>query len=325
VTPQENAIRIKQIAAKNGFHRCGIAKAAPIGRVEFVRRWLDQGRAGSMDYLHRHLSKRLDPRELLSGAKSIIVTLLSYNQRSEPTPQVKSASSDVAQGRVAMYAWGDDYHEVIREKLELMMAAMREEIAESFDAKICVDTAPIIEREWAAAAGVGWIGKNTLILNEALGSFTFLGLIVTTLDLQPDAPVEDHCGSCTACLDACPTKAFPNPYQMDASRCISYLTIEHRGDISKPFQEMMSDWVFGCDICLDVCPFNRKAPPTDENRFLVRDETPKTIPLDELATWTTENHRARTTGSAMNRAKLPMFHRNARIALNNSRNSLNSG
>lgn len=284
-----------------------------------MRRWLQEGNAGSMDYLNKHASKRLDPRELLPGARSIIVTVLSYNQRPiDPSQQTGENSRDL-QGRVAMYAWGEDYHEVIRIKLESMLNAMRAEITASFDAKICVDTAPIIEREWAAAAGVGWIGKNTLVLNETLGSFTFLGLIVTTLDLQPDAPVADHCGSCTACLDACPTNSFPNPYQMDASRCISYLTIEHRGDISKPFQEMMGDWIFGCDVCQDVCPFNRKAPATDEIRFHAPTESATTISLNELLSWSENDYFAQTRGSAMNRAKLQMFHRNARIALENAK------
>ena len=166
-----------------------------------------------------------------------------------------------------MYAWGDDYHEVIRSKLGALVERMRTELVEPFEARVCVDTAPILERELAAAAGIGWIGKNTLVLHHELGSYFFLGAIVTTLDLAPDEPLPDHCGTCTACLDACPTQAFPKPYEMDASRCISYLTIEHRGDISKPFQKMMGDWVFGCDVCQEVCPYNRSAPTTREPRI----------------------------------------------------------
>lgn len=295
-----------------GFDRCGIARAEPMGRSEYLRAWLDAGRAGSMEYLHRYFGERTDPRRLLDGARSVILVARLYHQRHESRP----APSDRLHGRVAMYAWGDDYHDVIRARLRELVDRLRESMPEPFEAKVCVDTVPLLERELAAMAGIGWIGKNTLVLNERLGSYFFLGAVVTTLDLEPDLPAIDHCGTCTACLDACPTAAFTAPYQMDASRCISYLTIEHRGDISKGFQDMMGDWIFGCDVCQEVCPHNRDAPLTDEPRFAIRSVAP-TIALDAVGDWSPDDFRGKLRGSAMQRAKLDMFKRNADIAAAN--------
>ena len=215
-----------------------------------------------------------------------------------------------------MYAWGDDYHDVVKRKLFALADRMRLDLTEPFEAKACVDTAPLLEREAAAAAGIGWIGKNTMVLDHRLGSYFFLGALVTTLELAVDEPVADHCGSCTACLDACPTDAFPAPYEMDASRCISYLTIEHRGDISKAFQEMMGDWIFGCDVCQEVCPFNRDAPETREPRFAIRSPAPDPK-LEDVLGWSLDDYRRQLRGSAVKRAKLDMLKRNAKIAREN--------
>ncbi len=329
MTPTDLNACVKAAAAEVGFERCGVAKAAAIGRGDYVRWWLDQGMAGSMEYLHRHLEKRLDPRELLPGAKSAIVVALVYKQPANQSRDREGAVSDPQtaspltkggprgvrepRGRVAMYAWGEDYHDVLRDKLREMEKRMRAQVSEPFECRICVDTAPIIERELAAAAGIGWIAKNTLVIDPELGSYFFLGVMLTTLDIVADKPMADHCGTCTACLEACPTQAFTAPYELNASRCISYLTIEHRGDISKPFQEMMGDWVFGCDVCQDVCPHNRKAPDTREPRFAARDPAPAP-PLQELLAWNENEYREKLRGSAMSRAKLDMLQRNARIA-----------
>jgi len=304
---------IRDMAAAIGFERCGIARAAPIGRSEYLADWLRNGRAGSMNYLHRHFKMRADPSTILEGAKSVVVVALSYRQ--DAAPQTEGDAT--ARGRVAMYSWGDDYHEVIGSKLTELVERMRAEFAEPFEARVCVDTAPILERELAAAAGIGWIGKNTLVLHHEIGSYFFLGAVVTTLELAPDEPLPDHCGTCTACLDACPTQAFPKPYEMDASRCISYLTIEHRGDISKPFQKMMGDWVFGCDICQEVCPYNSDTPTTREPRFAIRPPGPQPA-LDDVLGWSVDDYREQLHGSAMIRAKLDMLQRNARIALDNA-------
>ncbi len=304
--------RIKDMAAEVGFDRCGIARAEPIGRVGYLRTWLAGGRAGSMEYLHRHFRQRADPRELVSGAKSVVVAALSYHQL-EPG----GIESRVRpRGRIAMYAWGADYHEVVRGKLQTMAERLQSELDDPFGYRVFVDTAPLLEREVAAAAGIGWIGKNTMVLDHRLGSFFVLGEMVTTLDMAPDTPVEDHCGTCTACLDACPTDAFPTPYEMDASRCISYLTIERRDEVPAELQPKMDDWVFGCDVCQEVCPYNRDAPVTREPRFAIRSPGPRPE-LDDVLSWSAEDYRKKLRGSAMKRAKLDMWQRNARIARDN--------
>jgi epoxyqueuosine reductase len=194
-----------------------------------------------------------------------------------------------------------------------MVDRLRAKLTEPFRYKVCVDTAPLLEREVAAAAGIGWIGKNTMVLHPKLGSYFFLGAIVTTLRLEVDERVPDHCGTCTACLEACPTGAFPAPYQMDASRCISYLTIEHRGPIPADLAEKIGDWIFGCDVCQEVCPHNRHASVTREPRFAVRPPGPTPL-LDDIVAWTTKDYRAQLRDSAMKRASLEMLQRNARIA-----------
>ncbi len=303
---------VKNLAADLGFDRCGIARAEPIGRGEQVRAWLGAGRAGTMHYLRRHLQQRLDPRVLLEGARSVVMVALLYNQ-SRPPPE---RACSRGRGRVAMYAWGSDYHKLIKSKLFALVDRLRADLSEPFETKVCVDTAPLMEREQAAAAGIGWIGKNTMVLDRRLGSYFFLGAFVTTLKLEPDEPVEDHCGSCTACLDACPTRAFPAPYEMDASRCISYLTIEHRGPIAQEFHDKMDDWIFGCDVCQEVCPFNRHAPTTRESAFEVRSPGPAPA-LDDILSWSIEDYRRELRGSAIKRAKLEMLQRNAQIAKRN--------
>ena len=305
---------VRRLAEEAGFDRCGIAAADRIGRAEYLKSWLDSGRSGSMAYMKRYFEERVDPRVLLPGAQSVIVTALSYKQ---PSPPPRPAAGDSPTGRVAMYAWGQDYHKVVKRKLFTMLDALRERVDTPLEAKACVDTAPLLEREFAAAAGIGWIGKNTMVLHEQLGSYFFIGAIVTTLVIDPDEPSIDHCGTCTRCLDACPTNAFPSPYEMDASRCISYLTIERREAIPAEFHAAMGDWVFGCDICQEVCPFNRDAPDSKEPAFAVRPPAPRP-PLAEIVEWEIDDYRDQLSGSAMKRAKLPMLQRNARIALDNA-------
>ena len=300
---------VKDLAGEVGFDRCRIAQAEPIGRAHYLQTWLYAGRAGSMEYLHRHFEKRTDPRSLLDGAKSLIVVALLYNQH-KPSPPTES---DKLHGRVAMYAWGDDYHKIVKDKLFAIIERMQIELATPFGFRVCVDTAPLLEREVAAAAGIGWMGKNTMILDHQLGSYFFLGAILTTLVMQPDEPLPDRCGTCTACLDACPTQAFPAPYQMDASQCISYLTIEHRGEIPQELQPKMGDWIFGCDVCQEVCPFNRHAPVSREPRLAIRPPGPAPL-LEDILGWSIDDYRRALRNSPMKRAKLDMLQRNARIA-----------
>jgi len=312
--PAERTEHIKSYARQMGLDRCGIAATQPIGRGDSLREFLERGYEGSMAYLSRHLSSRLDPRELLEGAKSVVVVALSYKQ---DEPAVDGVG---LHGRVAMYAWGDDYHRVLKKKLMNLADWMRERFGDECKTRVCVDTAPIIERELAALAGVGWIGKNTLAIHEKLGSYFFLGEVLTTVELAADEAAVDHCGSCRACLDACPTDAFVAPYQMDASRCISYLTIEHRGDISRAFAEMMGDWVFGCDVCQQVCPFNRDAPAGGEERFSAKPERVRPG-LESILSWAEADYQGALRGSAMKRAKLWMLKRNALIATENLRSA----
>jgi epoxyqueuosine reductase len=310
MTAGERSTAIKSLAVELGFQRCGIARAAPIARRDYVRQWLAQGRAGTMGYLHRHIESRIDVLDWLPSARSVIVVALNYHQPAQSPPD------DRPRGRVAMYAWGQDYHVVVREKLDQLLCRVRERLAEPFMAKICVDTSAIIERELAASAGIGWIGKNTLVLHQHLGSYFFLGAVITDLELAPDAPEPDHCGTCMRCLEACPTQAFPTPYTMDARRCISYLTIENRGDIDPVLAEKMGNWVFGCDVCQEVCPYNQDAPHAVETAF--RGAPDAAFPkLSDILSWNQKAYAQAVRGKATGRANLAMWHRNVEMVMKN--------
>lgn len=302
---------VKRLADELGFEQCGVAVPAAIPRGAYFAHWLAEGRAGRMGYMHRHLNSRVDIRTWLPWARSIVVVAQSYHQ---PTPLV---SDHAARGRVAMYAWGADYHAVLKEKLAALAGRIRAETGEPFESKVCVDTSAITEREIAAMAGIGWIGKNTLVLNQRLGSYFVVGELVTSLSLVADEEATDHCGNCTRCLDACPTDAFPRAYEMDARRCISYLTIEHRVEIDPELSEKMGDWVFGCDICQQVCPYNREAPVTRESQLLAENpETARPL-LAEISDWDKPTQEEKTAGRAVSRLRLKMWKRNAAIAQGN--------
>lgn len=305
---------VRDLASQLGLDACGIGPAAPIPRGEYLRAWLASGRAGTMRYMARHVGSREDVRVWLPWARSVIVTALNYRQ---PPPHVPAPPTGGApRGRVAMYAWGEDYHVVLKEKLGALAERLQTALGQPFQFKVCVDTSAVTERELAVMAGVGWIGKNTLVLNSSLGSYFVLGELFTDLDLPPDGPQADHCGSCTRCLDACPTGAFPVAYEMDASRCISYLTIEHRGEIDPELSADMGDWVFGCDVCQEVCPFNRPSPDTREPRLVGSLDSARPR-LGDLARWNGPTHRRATAGKATARATPATWRRNARIALEN--------
>jgi len=299
---------VKRLAAELGFEQCGIAPAGAIARGAYLTQWLAEGRAGRMGYLHRHLNSRVDLTTWLPWARSVIVVAQSYRQA---PPAV---ADDAARGRVAMYAWGEDYHAILKQKLARLVDQMSIEIPTPFESKVCVDTSAITERELAAMAGIGWIGKNTLVLNQRLGSCFVLGVVVTSLPLAADSPVVDHCGSCTRCLDVCPTGAFPRAYEMDARRCISYLTIEHRVEIAPELAGKMGDWVFGCDICQEVCPFNRDVAPPKEERLLAKSVDAASPRLDEVVAWDMGQHQKATAGRALSRVSLKMWKRNAELA-----------
>jgi epoxyqueuosine reductase len=315
MTPGEKTSLIKALALELGFDRVGIAHTGPSPTGPYYRGWLARGHAGSMTYLHRYAELRENPTRLLPGARSAICVALNYRrgERRAPTPSTRPA------GRTAQYVRGTDYHRVIRGMLHELVARLREQLNEPFEQRLFVDTGPVLERELAAKAGLGWIGKNTMLLHQRLGSYLFLGETITTLDLEPDGPVPDRCGRCTRCLDACPTKAFAKPYQLDASRCIAYLTIEHRGEVPEGFHEQIGDWVYGCDVCQQVCPFNRRAPLATHPEINA-DRIPQHMPLVDLLRLRSAEYRRLTEGTAARRARRNMWRRNAAIALGNAKN-----
>ncbi|HEY8548814.1 MAG TPA: tRNA epoxyqueuosine(34) reductase QueG [Vicinamibacterales bacterium] len=307
------AAAVKARAAELGFDLCGIAAAASYRELVFFDEWLARGYAGEMHYLARSAERRRDVRQVMPSARSVIVTATSYNA---PRPYSTSLA-DGRTARISRYAWGDDYHEVIGRRLDELIAWMRAVHPEPFEARGYVDTGPVQERVYAQHAGLGWIGKNTCLISAKRGSWFFLSAIICSLPLEPDQPATDHCGTCTRCLDACPTGALVEPYVLDARRCLSYLTIELRGDIPEEFREPASTHVYGCDICQDVCPWNRAPLVTHEAPWQPRP------PLDAPAIvtlWRKEDAelRADLKGSPMKRAKITGLRRNLAVALGNS-------
>ncbi|HEV2295173.1 MAG TPA: tRNA epoxyqueuosine(34) reductase QueG [Tepidisphaeraceae bacterium] len=307
------AADLKRRAIELGFDLVGIAGAQPAQYRDYLRNWLDDGQAGTMQYLANRFEERTDPGVYLPGARSVICVALNYHSPLVPVPE----EDRPYHGRVARYALGDDYHELIKDRLHALADWLRE-AAPGTVAKTAVDTAPVMEKGLAARAGIGWQGKNTCTINEGIGSWLLLGEIITTVALPPDEPAIDRCGTCTRCLDACPTGAITAPYQLDARRCISYLTIEHReGEIDPALAPKVGDWLYGCDICQDVCPWNTKAPETMDAALRPRFAT-GTLDLREVLSWTADDYRGRLRHSAMKRVKLPVLQRNARVALRNS-------
>jgi len=334
-----DTIWIAEQAKGIGFDLCGVVRAEKFPELDNTKDWLKRGYAGEMNYLFD--PRREDPRGAMPGVQSVIVCLLNYNTDHPLSLDAKPRGQEHdPRGWISRYAWGDDYHDVLKERLQALVVLLRERFPEPFEARAYVDTGPVQERVVAKYAGLGWLGKNTLLLNQALGSYFFLGVILTTLDLEPalgegETPPPDLCGSCRRCLEACPTQAFVEPYVMDARKCISYLTIELRGSIPKELREPMGNHVFGCDICQDVCPWNRRAPASPLVEFQPRalprhrekaseaasqaEEDSLFIPgLDWLLTLSQEDFRRVFRGSPLKRAKWRGLVRNACIAAGNS-------
>jgi len=300
--------RIRQQAEALGFVAVGIAAAEPLDpEGKRLREWLDRGFHGAMGWMASRFAERIDPREVLSDVLSVVVVARNYY-----TPVVHSEHPGT--GRISRYAWGDDYHRVVLDPLQSLSRWMERE----FPGETCkayVDTGPNMEKAWAQRAGIGWIGKNGNVITQAVGSWVFLGVLLTTLELRADPPALDHCGSCRLCLDACPTGAIVEPYVIDSRQCLSYLTIEHRGDITGDITSRFDRWIFGCDVCQDVCPWNsRFALPSTEPQFLPRPghEAPS---LEEWAEIPGEEFEERFRGSPIRRAKAEGVRRNVRIAL----------
>lgn len=303
------AQRLRTMARTAGFDLAGVARLAPAATGEAYLRWLARGDHAGMGWMERNVELRLDPRGLLEGARSALVVALRYAPLAgadEPVP------GDLWP-RVARYARGDDYHDLMRARLEQVAAAARHEWP-GVGTRVCVDTAPLLERDLAARAGLGAVGKNTLLLHPEAGSWLLLGELLLTLDLAPDAPLSDLCGDCARCLEACPTGALPEPYRLDAGRCLSYWTIEHRGEIPAGARRGLADWVFGCDICQEVCPWNRRRPPADHPELNLA-EGRRALDLAGLLALPEPAFRELFRGSPMKRARAEGLRRNAALAL----------
>jgi len=312
--PDVLAVRAKEIALALGFDRAGVTTLAPSRESRAFADWIARGRHGAMAWLARDVEKRVDPRLLFEGARSALVVSLVYDHDEAPR------SSGPARARIAKYAQGADYHDLLLPRLRSVGDALEALVARPTRWRAWVDTGPVLERVLAAQAGLGWIGKNTCLIDPVLGSFTFLGVLATDLALAPDAPEPDHCGSCRACLDACPTDAFPAPYVLDATRCLAYTTIELRDAIPAPLRAPQGDWAFGCDVCQDVCPWNtrsRRTIPPDRGGLRAalapRDEW-RSPTLAWLLALDEEAWRASTRRSALRRTKHRGLLRNAIVA-----------
>ena len=295
---------IKSKAKDLGFLSCGISKADFLEEeAPRLEQWLNQNHHGEMAYMANHFDKRLDPRVLVPGAKSVVSLLLNYHSKEKQT--------DVEAPKIASYAFGDDYHKVIKDKLKELMSFIHQEIGE-VQGRVFVDSAPVMDKAWAAKSGLGWIGKNTNLISKKAGSFFFIAELILDLELEHDLPATDHCGSCTACIDACPTDALIAPYQIDGSKCISYVTIELKNEIPTDFQGKMDNWAFGCDVCQTVCPWNRFATPHSEPAFNPPDEL-LSLSKNEWEEMTQEVFSVIFKNSAIKRKKYEGLKRNIKF------------
>lgn len=302
----EASARVRKMAFAAGFHKVGIVRAERL-EVEGKRfqEWLSLGYEAGMSWLRRDSAVRSDPRKLLKGARTVVAVAMNYYTPPEHR-------TDSATGKISRYAWGDDYHYILKERLFALLEAIKVAWPDA-NGKVCVDTAPVMDKAWAVRAGIGWLGKHTNVITMDHGSWVFLGEILLDIELEPDGPVvEDHCGSCTACLDACPTGAIVEPYLVDSNKCISYATIEHRGDeLPEGVEGRLDGWLYGCDICQDVCPWNRFSRESDEIRFAPRPGNVN-VGLREILEMDHDQYVDKFRRSAVKRAKLTGLKRNAK-------------
>ena len=307
------AQKIKERARAVGFQKVGIVRAEALTEERVrLEEWLRLGFHGEMRWMAREAARRTDPREIFPAARSVVVVALNYFTPHEHT-------DEAATGKISRYAWGDDYHDVVGEKLRSLLAWIKEEYPEA-EGKACVDIQPMMDKAWGVRAGLGWIGKHTNLITRDYGSWVFLGELLLNLELaDEEQAIEDHCGTCTLCLEACPTGAIVEPYVVDSNKCISYATIELRDEqLPAEVSENLSGWLYGCDICQDVCPWNRFQEPTDEARFEPR-RGEVAANLSELLELTHDAYAARFRRSAIKRAKLAGLQRNARALVANER------
>jgi len=308
-----NASAIKARARELGFDLCGIGPASDLPELKFLRDWLDRGYGGTMTYLHRSARKRADVRHVVPSAQSVIVTGTLYNTDRPYSTEI----ADRGRAHIARYAWGDDYHDVIGRRMDSLLAWMRDQSPEPFDARAYVDTGPVQERVYAQHAGLGWIGKNSCVINPEIGSWIFLAAIICSLPLDVDAPSLDQCGNCALCIEACPTQAIIAPGVLDSTRCISYLTIELKGDIPAERHGGVGSHVYGCDICQEVCPWNASAPRSADPAWQPRAAWDR-VDLMTLARRTDDELTAALKGSAMDRTRVRGLRRNVAVALKNA-------
>lgn len=295
---------VKSLAAELGFSYCGISKAEFLeDEAPKLEEWLKRGYAGKMSYLENYFDKRLDPTLLVPGAKSVISLMYNYY------PEKDLATPENL--HIAKYAYGEDYHFVVKDKLKTLFEKLQEQVGQ-VEGRVFVDSAPVMERAWAKRAGLGWVGKNSLLLNKHSGSFFFLAEIIVDLELTYDGPIKDYCGTCTACMDACPTDAIPEPYVVDGSKCISYFTIELKEEIPSEVKGKFGNWIFGCDICQDVCPWNRFSKPHQEPRFNPNDSL-RSMTQHEWKEITTEVFQKVFKNSPVKRTRLEGLKRNIRF------------
>jgi epoxyqueuosine reductase len=306
------AAGIKSRALELRFDLCGIARAEVHPRLARLREWIAAGLSGDMEYLATSANERSDPRAVLPTARSVIsLAVVYYNEQRRTARQEEDHAGDRAV--VSRYAWGDDYHDVLRERLRALIRWMRDAAGPGFEAFSCVDSGPIQERVFAEQAGLGWIGKNTCLINPQLGSWLFLAEVLTNVVLDVDSPALDHCGSCTRCLEACPTGAIVEPYMVDATRCLSYLTIETKGAVDPALRPAIREQIYGCDICQDVCPWNRRAVVSADPAWMPRPNLAFPHLLD-LCRLPDDEWRRMLKGSAMRRAGLRRIRRSLAYA-----------
>jgi epoxyqueuosine reductase len=303
------AAAVKCRAQELGFDACGIAPAGDLPELRFFPEWIARGYAGSMKWLERSADRRADVRAVLPSARTVVVTATVYNTDRPYSTEIQ----DPERAQIARYAWGDDYHDIVGDRLEALRAWMAETAPEPFESRVYVDTGPVQERVYAQHGGIGWIGKNTCVINRDLGSWIFLGEIVCNVPLDTDAPALDQCGTCTLCLEACPTNALVAPGVLDSTRCISYLTIEHRGEIESGMRPGIGSRIYGCDVCQEVCPWNALAPVSSDAAWQPRPAWDSSTLID-LLRMSDEQWRNARRGSAMKRQKLDVLRRNISMA-----------